>query len=81
MIQPTIVYGREIYMDVYGAPMIFETRLAAETFPGITTQVVGSVMVLHVSDRDGNPAPVDAIAFHEPTFIGRNARLQFVAVE
>ena len=74
---PTIVYGREIAFDVYGAPMIFETRLAAETFPGITTQVVGPVLVLHVIDLDGNPAPLDAIAFHEPTFCGRNAKLLF----
>lgn len=77
--QPTIVYGREIHMDAYGAPMIFETRFAAETFPGITTEVVGPVLVLHVTDRDGNPADESAIAYHEPTFCGRNANLNFFA--
>jgi hypothetical protein len=73
----TIVYGREIHMDVYGAPMVFETRYAAETFPGITTAVVGPVLVLHVTDLYDNPADESAIAYNEPTFCGRNAKLNF----
>ena len=79
--QPTIVYGREIANDVYGAPMIFETRFAAETFPGITTPVVGPVLVLHVVDMDFYPADPLVIAFNEPTFCGRNSRLNFFAAE
>ena len=81
-IEPTIAYGREIAYDIYGSPLVFETRLAAETFPGITTPVVGPVLVLHVWELfdDSKPASVDAIAFHEPTFCGRNARLYFQTV-
>ena len=76
--KPTVVYGREIHMDVFGAPMIFETRLAAETFPGITTVLVGPVLVLHVTDLYNNPVDENSIAFNEPSFCGRNAKLQFV---
>ena len=79
--KPTVVYGREIHMDVYGAPMVFETRYAAETFPGITTVVVGPVLVLHVTDINNQPADESAIAFNEPSFCGRNAKLQFVVVQ
>ena len=82
-LRPTVVYGREIHMDVFGAPMVFETRLAAETYPGITTPVVGPVLVLHVWDMfDSNtPADIDRIAFNEPTFCGKNAAFYFELVK
>jgi hypothetical protein len=79
---PTVVYGREIHMDVFGAPMVFETRLAAETYPGITVPVAGPVLVLHVWDMfDHIPADIDRIAFNEPTFCGKNAKLYFEVKE
>ena len=76
----TIVYGREIAGDTYGAPMIFETRLAVETFPGITTTVVGPVLVLRAWDKFSDtdtPAPMDKVEFNAPAFQGRNTKLQF----